>query len=385
MNPYRRSYPIIIVVACAPLLLGQTCGIDMNGNQNNNNNTNGNNNNNQNDNSLSPDPFRIYGDGSAGAKIVSSDENWNTPANRQVNLNFTDLTINEGVTLIVPSGMIIRCKGKFTNLGTLFVRPAAEGGFSGRTGPGGPNLATTQAPPAIGIATGAAQSGDIGDSTVARRAGRGGDGLSEFEARLILNPGTRAGGGGAAGGMDTDADGVSLNSGADGGGSVVIIAMGEILNAGEIQADGESGNKTTGNDLGGGGGGGVVLLASVESVTNTGTISARGGDGEDADSNNGPSGGGGGGIIHIISPTIDNEAGADGLLVRGGAAGDDSSQITADSMRYAGGGGGASAGAGGAGGSIPDGAGPIFPDSADSGAKGFAFMTEQDPQTVIRF
>ncbi|MBX3393792.1 MAG: hypothetical protein KF841_00350 [Phycisphaerae bacterium] len=384
MNPFRRSFAIVIVVACVPLLLGQTCGIDMNGN-NNNNNTNGNNNNNQNDNSQSADIFRIYGDGSAGAKVVSSDENWNTPANRQVNLNFTDLTINQGVTLIVPSGMVIRCKGQFTNYGTLFVRPAAEGGFSGRTGPGGPNFATTSAPAAIGIATGPAQAGDIGDSTVARRAGRGGDGLSEFEARLVLNPGTRAGGGGAVGGMDTDADGVSLNSGADGGGSVVIIAQGKILNAGAIQAEGESGNKASGNDLGGGGGGGVVVLASVESVSNTGTISVRGGDGEDSDSNNGPSGGGGGGVIHLISPVIDNEAGSDGLLVDGGAAGDDSAQITENAMRYAGGGGGASAGAGGAGGSIPDGAGPVFPDSADSGANGFAFMTELNPQLLIRF
>ncbi len=384
---------LVAMFVAAPFLCGTMCPMDpnMNNNQNqnqnqnqnsnSNDNTNDNDNNNSNDNSAPQPVFgRIYGDGSAGAKTVSSDENWNTQAHRQDNIQFTDLIIEEGVTLIIPSGMTIRCKGKFINYGTLFVRHGAEGGFSGRSGPGGPSLSTVITPPALGIATRTAQAGEIGDSSLALLGGAGGAGLSEFEARVIFRTGTNAGSGGAVGGMDTDGDGVSLNRGAEGGGSVVIIAEDEIINTGTILADGQDGNVDGGNDLGGGGGGGVVILASTTKVTNEGTISATGGDGEDADSNNGPSGGGGGGIIHLMAPEIENTGNTD---VSGGAAGTDDAMITSDAMRYAGGGGGAAAGAGGQGGSIPDGAGPIAPGAAASGNNGFSFESKFDPQSIL--
>ena len=99
-NQFTRRFVIpVLLIASVPAWMGQTCGIDMNGNQNQNQN------NNQNNNNSDDGIRRIYGDGSAGAKVVSSDENWNSATNRQTNLQFTDLTIESGVTLIIPSGM----------------------------------------------------------------------------------------------------------------------------------------------------------------------------------------------------------------------------------------------------------------------------------------
>ena len=61
--------------------------------------------------------LRIYGNGSAGAHVVSVAEDWgSTPPS---NLMFTDFTINSGMTLDIPSGIVIRCKGTFTNNGTI--------------------------------------------------------------------------------------------------------------------------------------------------------------------------------------------------------------------------------------------------------------------------
>ncbi len=375
-NQFTRRFVIpALLIAAMPAWMGQTCGIDMNGNQNQNQNQNNNQNNNSDD-----GVRRIYGDGSAGAKVVSSDENWNSAANRQTNLQFTDLTIESGVTLTIPSGMTIRCKGKFTNHGTITVRTAAEGGFNGLDDPNGPDFAFTATPAAEGIASGAAALGESGDSSAALRAGRGGDGLSEFESRVLLSPGIKAGGGGAAGGLDTDGTGVSTRAGADGGGSVVILARDEILNTGSILAEGQDANIPGGNDLGGGGGGGVVILASTTCINNEGNLSADGGDGEDADSNNAPSGGGGGGIVHLVAPEIENTG---QTTAAGGICGANTAQLTDDAQRFAGGGGGASAGRGGKGGSVPAGAGPITAGEAENGAEGFVFESQLDPSQLF--
>jgi hypothetical protein len=51
--------------------------------------------------------LRIYGNGAAGAKTVSANENWNTTP--PDDLQFTELTVDAGQTLTVPSGTVIRC------------------------------------------------------------------------------------------------------------------------------------------------------------------------------------------------------------------------------------------------------------------------------------
>ena len=317
--------------------------------------------------------LRVYGDGSAGARVISSDENWNDDATAPTNLQFTDLTIEEGATLTVPSGMTIRLTGAFINNGTLRVLPSADGGFGGFDGPGtSGDLSTQITAPDSGIGTRAAQAGDSSGNTAFAFAGQGGEGISEFEARQVLNVGVVAGGGGAVGGDDT-AGSETTNIGSKGGGGVRIVAMGTINNAegAAIIADGDEG-------AGGGGGGGIVVLASMTEVANDGDIMARGGDGESSDSNEGPSGGGGGGIVHLLAPMLSN----DGMMdVSGGNAGGTSTDVTS-AIRRAGGGGGASGGDGGRGGNVPNG-GSVTAEDAGDGQDGFGLMTELDPTALL--
>ncbi len=329
---------------------------------------------------IEPPPPEVYGDGSAGAKVVSSDENWNSAADAPGNLQFTSVMIESGVTLMVPSGTVIRCTESFTNYGTIIVLNGAEGGTAGVNDPSGPDFSSTVVPPQSGVSTRAAQTGDAGSSAETLLAGAGGIGLSEFETRTLLMPGVTVGGGGAAGGMDTDSNNFSDNQGANGGGSLVVLAAGEIMNEGGIHADAQDGEQASGNDLGGGGGGGGVVLASMTGITNTGTIAVLGGTGEDGDSNNAPSGGGGGGFVHLLAPEVDNSGTTN---VSGGSAGSSSAEITTDLGRFAGGGGGASAGAGGHGGGIAAGAQPVTPGPAGDGADGFVILTEVDPTALF--
>lgn len=317
--------------------------------------------------------LRVYGDGSAGDRVVSGDENWNDGPNQPRNLQFKSLTIEDGVTLTVPSGMTIRTTGDFVNRGTIVVLPAADGGFAGSDAPGSDDdVSTANIDPVAGLGTLAAQAGEMGGTSSPRLAGRGGIGLSEFETRQVLTITTLAGGGGAVGGSDTDA-GVTSNAGSKGGGALRIVAMGSITNAAgaEIVADGEGGE-------GGGGGGGLVILASMTSVDNDGMIIATGGDGESGDSNEGPSGGGGGGIVHMLAPSVTESGGVD---VSGGAGGGTGSGVNA-ATRFGGGGGGASGGDGGNGGSVPGGAN-VTPAAAQDGEVGFDLVTEVDPTALL--
>ncbi len=317
--------------------------------------------------------LRVYGDGSAGDKVVSSDENWNDDATAPTNLQFASLTIEDGVTLTVPSGMTIRVTGDVTNYGTLLVRTSADGGFAGLDGPGtSGDLSTQITAPDSGIGTRAAQAGELSDNTVFALAGQGGEGISEFESRQLLTVGVVAGGGGAVGGDDTDGSTTS-NVGSAGGGGVRILAMGTITNAtgAAMMADGGAG-------AGGGGGGGHIVLASMTAIVNDGDIMARGGDGESSDSNEGPSGGGGGGIVHMLAPMVMNDGTVD---VSGGSAGGTSTDVTSGT-RQAGGGGGASGGDGGRGGNVPNG-GSVTPEAAGDGQDGFGLVTELDPTSLL--
>lgn len=314
----------------------------------------------------------VYGNASAGARVVSGDENWNDPAQAPVNLQFIDLTINPGVTLTLPSGMTIRCTGAFVNNGNIVVRPGADGGFAGSAGPGGVPSAQV-VDPLAGVGTLPAQGGDSGDNTAARGGGGGGFGISEFEARQLLVVAIAFGGGGGAGGTNAQSSGVVDNFGSSGGGAVRILAAGALTNAAAatMTADGAGG-------AGGGGGGGGIILASMTSVTNDGTILARGGSGEDGDSNEAPGGGGGGGIVHLLAPAVSSPGTVD---VSGGAAGAVGPGVSAV-MRFGGGGGGGSGGSGGAGGGVPAGAN-VAPTAAGAGGAGFFLVTPVDPTSLL--
>lgn len=320
-------------------------------------------------NSMTPtiDPYAlVYGAGSAGAKTVSANEDWSGayPAD----LQFTDFTVNAGITLTVPSGTLIRCTGTFTNNGTIKVLPGARGG-NNRGGDTG-LLVSYNGPPEAGVALAAAVNGDVGSNAGLRLSGDGGVGIGSLQARLLVSPGAKAGGGG----------GTVLNTvGAAGGGSFKIVCRGAISNTigATIEANGDF---TSGISGQGGAGGGIIIFASATSVTNNGTMTANGSAGGDSSTSAGPGGGGGGGIVHLISPTI-SQGGGSTVAVNGGGAGSIVGMVN-QFYRSGGGGGGACRGNGGNGGFVPAGA-TIAPMAAVAGLPGELLLTQLDPTTLL--
>lgn len=304
---------------------------------------------------------KLYGNGAAGERIVTSDIRLKgADANRQ----YTDFIVEPGVTLMVQSGTVIRCTGTFINRGTIILEHGTVG--SDRDGGDPSTVLESLRPAAIGISKLAAASAEAGDATSDRVGGRGGEGLSEFESRILLLPRTQAGGAG----------GSALASGGGGGGALTVIAAGEIVNEGQIFADGE--DAVAG---GGGGGAGILVFASAVKVTNAAGagIAAEGGNGGDVTADAAPGGGGGGGIVHLIAPEIDNQG---TIIVRGGAAGfTTGGDMISAVVRSGGGGGGASAGAGGRGGNVPQGDSPAVP--AEAGAEGDFITTLTDPAALF--
>ena len=226
--------------------------------------------------------LRIYGNGSSGARTVTADETL-----EDANLQYTDFTVSAGATLTVPSGTVVRCTGAFTNEGTIVVSMGAAGA--------GVNIDSTASehaygPPGQGLASAVAGRGEYGPAGTFCAGGRPAGGLTEAEARRVLQPGFNAGGGGACGTL----------GGAAGGGGFTVLAAGPVVNRGTLRADGAA-ITPAGS---GGGAGGVVVLASRERVENRGTIGADGGAGGPNGTTDGPGGGGGGGIVHVLAPVI---------------------------------------------------------------------------------
>lgn len=295
----------------------------------------------------------VYGDGSAGAMTISSDT-----LLASGNSQYTNFTVDSGVTLTVPSGTVIRCTGTFTNNGTIVVETGAWGSLqNGNTG----LLDGTYAPAEPGVSLRAASPGELGDNTVTRAGGLGGVALNAAQARSTVRPGVKAGGG---------AGGSYARDGANGGGSLVIRAKASATNAGSITANGESLNNRAG-----GGGGGIIIVASDGAIDNSGTIAVDGGDGGTGDSFAGPGGGGGGGIIHFMSKS----ATVGTTSVAGGAAGA-AAGPTGSGLRQGGGGGGACGGGGGNGGSVST-AGAHG--SASAGAAGHVLTTDANPAALF--
>ncbi len=243
-----------------------------------------------------------YGDGSAGNLVVAGNTDWSTTPPANGNFQFGNCTIGAGAVLTVPSGTVIRCSGSFTNQGTITV----DFGVPALVWAG--NLDPFPAERGLAMNT----------------PGRGGalTGARAFPVpvlRNILNPGPYAGGNGERGNGSPD------NDGGAGGGSLVILAEGGIMNSGLIAADGgDAPDPTCDCGAAGGGGGGFIILGAAANIDNGGgTIRCTGGDGGDAlaggDDHGG--GGGGGGVIHLLGPNGNSVGGA--LTVSGGAAGAD--------------------------------------------------------------
>lgn len=280
-----------------------------------------------------PGSLRVFGDGSAGDVVQTTDISAPTDdPNRQ----YHDFTVPAGASIIITSGTVIRCTGTFTNLGTITVYRGAFATY------GADLSATTYVPawpaPHPGGSSRSAVNGEVGTGRV--YGGFGGFALIAASARALLHPSPTSGGGAGGTGGKTIAYFQSIGGG--GGGALVVLAKEGIVNSGTIRANGDDTQEGAG-----GGGGGLIILAGNGAVTNYGVLQAKGGAGGNSTTASGPGGGGGGGIIHFLSPSI--TAGAPD--VSGGNAGTGSIAAT-DSLRTGGGGGGALGGDGGSGGRV---------------------------------
>ncbi|MBI3070877.1 MAG: collagen-like protein [Deltaproteobacteria bacterium] len=313
-------------------------------------------------------PFVIYGNGSAGPLMINNETDWSqvgsAPTGPNATFQFTDCDVDAGVTFTVPSGVTIRCNGRFNNRGTIVVNTYASGGFT--YGSGSPFYGL---PAESGLARSAAGNGDFGDSTIQRYGGSGGQALDALDAWMVFQPGSKAGGGGGVATMS-----VTNMYGASGGGSFVVLSRGSLVSSGTISANGENAFDAGG---GGGGAGGVIVLASATLISNTGSLYARGGIGENGNSSVAPGGGGGGGIIHLIAPSIPDAGTID---IDGGREG--TALTVSTTPRSGGGGGGALGGPGGTGGSVPSGASPSAT-AASGGSSGYFFLTLTDPSAFF--
>lgn len=212
--------------------------------------------------------LRIYGDGSAGAKVFSASDTFS-----DTNTQYTDFTVDSGVVLTVPSGVTIRCTGTFTNNGSIVVATSASGGVldSQATTAGHTPLITPAHP---GVALRAAGSGEVGSNATILYGGVAGRGVSAVSAQSILAPGPLGGGGGGAG------YGVGGGLGGSGGGTIRVLCQGGIINGTGASVTASGATPTFfPSDRGGGGGGGIIILASPGTITNSGTLAANGGNG----------------------------------------------------------------------------------------------------------
>ena len=294
----------------------------------------------------------IWGDGSAGSVTVNSNEDWtgsSLPADAQNgNLQFVNFTVNSGVTLTIPSGLVVKATGTVTINGTIVVMPL------------------TSFPASVGALQGI--------STRPANLALGGVGIPMMSAAQVLNPGSLGGGSGA---------GSIIAAGGGGGGNLVIRAQGGIVvgGSGSILVNGADGVTPSGgigtSDSGGaGGGGGILILASQGNIVNNGTLSANGGNGGSGQGNTvnifSGGAGGGGGIIHVLSPNASLVTGT--LTVAAGATGSSSGSAGPQLISQ---GGGASGGSGGNGFSLTLGT------TTTAGTGGYVIKTQVDPTALF--
>ncbi len=299
----------------------------------------------------------IYGDGSAGDRVISSDDYFD-----EIYFQFKNFTIEAGVKVTVPNGTVIRCTGTFTNNGILEVEPNYGTPYAIGSG-----VRFHSIPPHPGIGSTGAQNGYVSDDSGSSIPGAyGGGGLRIGEARNLLHPPLVAGGQGGA----------TLSWGRPGGGSLTIIAQDAISigTTGSILVNGYDPLPR----VGAGSGGGVLILASrtVVKLAAGASLEAKGSSGQGAENNAGATGGGGGGLIHILAPLVDDDGAQ--LDVSGGAAGSQGTpgMITAN-PRSGGAGGGGSCGSGGRGASVDN--TTDSSDQAEAGGDGCVFKTDVDP------
>ncbi len=319
----------------------------------------------------------VYGDGSAGSFTIE-DSLELTELIDDANLQFEELTIREGGTLIIPSGVTLRATKSIIIEGTLTIDKAAPPGFLNYS------TGAVEWPwhrdPEIGNALSAPRSPIVVTTGTAIGA-EGGFGLQDT-ARFLLAPGRFGGGGGWYGTGPQAADNAAF-----GGGSVVLLAGEGIRVDGTISAQGGGTQGSGSCNACSGGGGGIVIAAARGSIVTApdALIDVRGGSGGHTEVRVAASGslpavamaaggGGGGGCVHLIAPDITHEG---SINLDGGEPGTNTVPGTLPNLRVGGGGGGGSCGDGGKGARLLSGT------VADAGAPGWYFRTEANPTALF--
>lgn len=237
----------------------------------------------------------LFGDGSDGNVTLIANANYDTPK------NFTDFTLNAGVTLSVTNPLtplIIRCTGTCTINGTIDLSGKGYQITDSNEGTKGVNRSYRGA----GGGAGGNNGGEGGGSTL-YPSGTSAIQNVLFQSILSTNLELSWGGSGGNGAKGSTTTGWSFGVGGAGGGAILIIAK-SITGTGNIFAKGSNGGVpgSGSNKAGGGGGGGGEIALITSSYTFSGTVSAAGGSGGNvgSDSRNGQNGGNGASAILII-------------------------------------------------------------------------------------
>jgi hypothetical protein len=283
--------------------------------------------------------FRVWGDGSDGPLTLGV----SAPLDPQ--MQYTDITIDAGVTASIPDGGIIRCTGTLRLNGQIAVGNGLVGGrILPRSSSGTLLLASSTT--GAGASRGAAVNPEVGAVVVAGvnvpvRGGTGGSAYGSDESLKQLRP--RPGGGGGAG---SSAYG-SFSFGGAGGGAMGIYCRNGVTVSASGTLNASAGDPSVG---GGGGAGGLIVVASAGPIAMDGFVFAPGSSGASASAAVGGGGGGGGGVVHYLAPTI-NITGTHEVSGGAGAASTPGGSIssTLGSICSGGGAGGALGGVGGAG------------------------------------
>ena len=247
----------------------------------------------------------LFGDGSDGNVTLIANANYDTPK------NFTDFTLNSGVTLSVTNALtplIIRCTGTCTINGTIDLSGKGYQIIDTSDGTAGVNRSYRGAGGGTGGGgTGGgygSYNGGAGGSSTLYPAGTSAIQNVLFQSLLSMNLELSCGGSGGNGTKNgSSLTNFTIGAGGAGGGAILIIAK-SITGTGNIFAKGSNGvSPSSGsNRSGGGGGGGGEIALITSSYTFSGSVATNGGNGGSGNGggNSGNTGGNGTSAVLII-------------------------------------------------------------------------------------
>jgi len=249
---------------------------------------------------LTAPEFYYVGDGSSGAVVQSTDQNY-----AHTNHEYTTFTLDatRTLTLVDNVPLILRATTSITINGTIDANSkGGDGTFTGIGGTGGSGGGGNVSSGKIGqpflTTLGGAANGIGNAGLVGNTVTNNDDILMAIKHGVVLNGITANILGGTVGGQGGDSAGVG-GVGGIGGGVIILIAPTVTISAtGTLDVGGLFGTNGGSNGGGGGGGGGtVIVVTDAGGYTNNGTVDVTGGTGGTGWTSGGV---GGDGFVHQI-------------------------------------------------------------------------------------